>query len=1082
MLYLRLLGGFSLSVDGTVIQIPGTKGKALLAITATHPRRRITRVDAAALLWPHVSDRRARHSLSQLVYRLRTQLGAASLDLDASHIRLPSEIWSTDLDAIRVAGEEGDWGKVLRLYEGEFLSGLDFGDNLPLEHWREGVAATARSQVLDGCSMAAEVFESQGRWRELIELGRRWLELDITSEDAARIQVLGLRGEGRYQEASEVINQQGLNAHTDRAGVHLLKRAIGKSRNEDPVESSRIPPFTGRHSEFQQIRRELRRSFEGCGGSAFLVRGQPGVGKTRLITRIGRLATLMGARVIHAECCAADAQVPYRVILDALGDIEANEIWSFQNSRRRLWGPLVTALLAGDTQAEGAEVSHALLAKGLSKLLRFLAEGQPLLITIDDLQWVDQSSASVLQHLLTGMEDERLFILLSGRPQEVASRLDLDQVITTSVTAGRLRVLDLEALSPADAERLLTEIESVFQRPLPSTLRRQILEHAGGSPFLIVQLSHAAFEGQLEKLGHRSENLSHEEVQSDLPAAVAVFLNGRLKSLESDELKIAEICAVVGRDIAVSHLARFTRLAEEQVNRAVQGLAARGILKVGTVGVRFAHDLLQEACYRGIPHLSRTRLHCQLAEDYEESGLNAPAALHFARAGDRWNTFQSALLAGRESIRKGAPAEGEHYFRLAADNASTPKEQCAARLELGELLFAYTGYAAAEVVLAEVVRDPALRLLGPEASLRARSRLLAAEQWTGRVAPDLIQERAEDLLVECKDAGNRRLTAEILATMTFLAIRMQADGAIRQLYEDQLEQAREETGAVAVELLCGAANCAVFLGEYSSAVAVARKAVEVAPAAEGRLVGRTLGIYGLSLYLVGEFELSKAFLVSAVSTLETAACHTLRCWPMNTLGVVLMERAEVERARAVLTAVVEAAEVTTREVELAALGNLAQLEYETGNLAAVMPYYSRMIDRAGPTFPYYLEPARAIYGLANWDLGERVTAMEIAEKLTGTTDKIPHSADPGPIVILASRAKGGEEGIRILREALTAKRLRVASRWQISIELALQLRHTDRDEATLLIDQVDNEAAAVGANLYVKKAKKAALCIAALSA
>ena len=182
--------------------------------------------------------------------------------------------------------------------------------------------------------------------------------------------------------------------------------------------SSRTRTTIGRDVELDAIKELLAGLDEGPRG-LFLV-GPPGIGKTQLWSDGVELARERGVRVSTTRPAEADAEVAFAAVRDLVGDAAEEVLAELPEPQRR--GLAVTLLLEepGAKAPEPEAISAAFVGA-----IRILARPQPLLVAVDDAQWLDASSHAVLAFALRRLEDERVGVLATVRVERVVSVHDL---------------------------------------------------------------------------------------------------------------------------------------------------------------------------------------------------------------------------------------------------------------------------------------------------------------------------------------------------------------------------------------------------------------------------------------------------------------------------------------------------------------------------------------------------------------------------------------------------------------------------------------------------------------------------------
>jgi DNA-binding CsgD family transcriptional regulator len=387
----------------------------------------------------------------------------------------------------------------------------------------------------------------------------------------------------------------------------------------------------GRNEELQRINAFLDLSDEGP--SALVLEGEAGIGKSTLWAAGVDAARERGLLVLSARPAEAERQLAGAVLGDLLEGVLAEVLPVLSPPRRRA---LESVLLLEDPT--GSHVEPRTLGVAVRSSLESLAAERPLLLAIDDDQWVDPLSAAALSFALRRLEGCRVVLLLSRRPREGAGLRLEDGIEDDRVARVAVRPLSLGA------------VQALVSGRLGRTLSRQLLlrvhDVSGGNPFYALELARG--------LG--------DELDPTLPLAVPDRLEdlvrARLDALPEatrDELAFA---AAVGR----APLALFGEAAD-----ALEPAFAAQVAEESGGVVQFTHPLLASVLYQGLPAGERRRAHARAAASADDP---LQRARHEALAAVAPDTEVAAALedaAGRAHAR-GAPAAAaelaEHAVRL----------------------------------------------------------------------------------------------------------------------------------------------------------------------------------------------------------------------------------------------------------------------------------------------------------------------------------------------------------------------------------------------------------------------------------
>jgi DNA-binding CsgD family transcriptional regulator len=423
------------------------------------------------------------------------------------------------------------------------------------------------------------------------------------------------------------------------------------------------------------------------GLTALVLEGEAGIGKSTLWLAGVEAARERGLRVLSSRPTEVELGVAYA----GLGDLlEA----AFPDVRDGLTAPrrraLETALLLGDEADE--PVDFRTLAVAVRGALQLLAEREPIVLAIDDVQWLDAASTSALAFSLRRLQSENIRLLFARRLGAGSSASELE----TAPDAGSVERVHVGPLS-------LGALQAILQPQLGRVLARPTLlrlhEASGGNPFFALELGRA--------LG--------SEIDPTLPLPVPESLDALVRT-RLDRLPGKTRGALL---LACTH----GRLTPDQLDAdLLEPAFADNVIELADGVIRFTHPLLASVLYQAASQSARRRAHERLAEIVDDP---LARARHRALAVDEPDAEIAAELeaAAGVAIARGAPivaAElGEHALRATPTGAGEDRHRRA-------LSTARAHIAAGEGARARAI---ALELLAeaPEGTARAEAVVLLSE-------------------------------------------------------------------------------------------------------------------------------------------------------------------------------------------------------------------------------------------------------------------------------------------------------------------------------------------------------------------
>jgi len=416
----------------------------------------------------------------------------------------------------------------------------------------------------------------------------------------------------------------------------------------DPARSclAMTGDIIGRDTELSVVQAFLDRPAEGL--RALVLEGGAGIGKSTLWQAGVTAARQQSFHVLTSRPAEAERTLAYVVLGDLFADADPEVLAALPAPRRRAFESVLLR------EEPDLPVDPRALGAAVLTLLPMLADGRPLVIAIDDEQWVDTSSAATLRFALRRSLRQPVLLLLSRRLDgEPAPDLE-------------------DAIDPAEIERLpvgplsIGAIQLLLRRRLGITFSRPMLlrlhEASGGNPFYALELARA-----------RSGDPTRDPTERlEVPPSLERLVAARLDALEAPTRRTLLLIAAHGR-LPVA-LLRALEVAPEALDQAI---AATLIEKSGDV-LSFTHPLLASALYQGAAIEERRTAHRRLATMLEDP---VQRGRHLALGNDEPDDElamaleSAASTAGDHGMPIAAAELGEHALRLTPPEAKTDRHR-----------------------------------------------------------------------------------------------------------------------------------------------------------------------------------------------------------------------------------------------------------------------------------------------------------------------------------------------------------------------------------------------------------------------
>ena len=434
--------------------------------------------------------------------------------------------------------------------------------------------------------------------------------------------------------------------------------------------AERVPLLLERDAELARLSSLLEKACAGS-GAVVTISGPAGIGKTQLLAAAHRLAADRGFRSLRARGRELEADMAFSVVRQLL---EQPVLSASAGERRRLLaGPAragagALGLAAGDSPASEFAAVH-----GLYWLCANLAERRPLLLTVDDLHWVDGPSLSWLAYLGPRCVESAMLVVLTVREGDPRERVNSAAAAADDPSVHRM---GLSALSVASVAAL---VRAELGPTASAGFCSACWELAGGNPLYVRELLAAA----------RNEGLSGADdtvtaLRALASSAVGASVLGRLARLGPDMVSLAQALAVLGSQTEVAVAAELAGLEPAAAELTADRLAAAQIL-APIRPLDFFHPLIGEAVYADQALGARRLAHRRAAAILDRAGAADRVAAHLLATGptgDPW-VVQRLSAAADTAWERGAAEVAASYLRRALAEPATPAERPALLRRLG---------------------------------------------------------------------------------------------------------------------------------------------------------------------------------------------------------------------------------------------------------------------------------------------------------------------------------------------------------------------------------------------------------------
>ena len=616
MIECRTIGTWGLRIDGRDpdTELTWKKNFALLVYLARSPRRTRTRDHIIGMLWADRPEHKAKGSLNEALKTLRRKLplDEKGLTTDGERLVLASGAIELDIERLEYLARIGDWKQATELIaqQGEcvFLAGLYLKDAPEFEDWLAAERAAVARRVVDVLTRRASELFDLGRSHEAEPVSDQSLQVDALYEPAVRtaMSVYAMcdhrtRALHVYEQfEAKLADQLGAAPSAETVALaNRIKRGWGSRERESPTaaragtEPARRAPLEDRVEALERLVGVWRACVRHSRRSILIVEGDPGMGKTRLVAELAARARVDGAVVVQIRAVEADLGSPFTGLLGLCRD-----------------GLLTAPGVAGAAPAALAVLRDAAarpdrLSPALDEIVQAIAEEQPLMIVLDDVQWLDRESLLAIVATLRNPWPARIALVVTTtrqpppRPELEELRARLGREVAGATV--RLGPLSLDAIRRM-TQWTLSLSETARDAERRDRIARRVAADSAGIPLLAVALLDAIASGlELEGVRDgwpRPGQTLDETFPGDLPDNVVGAIRVMFGRANPDAQKVLTVLAVTGRRVPRSVLERAAELARERVLAALDDLEWKQWITADVLGYAFVARIFADVVNR----------------------------------------------------------------------------------------------------------------------------------------------------------------------------------------------------------------------------------------------------------------------------------------------------------------------------------------------------------------------------------------------------------------------------------------------------------------------------------------------------
>lgn len=441
---------------------------------------------------------------------------------------------------------------------------------------------------------------------------------------------------------------------------------VGYESNDPAAMLSRTP-FVGRAAQLERLSARLGDTLKGRGAVAML-RGEPGIGKTRTLEEFADRARQHGALVLQGSCYDGEWHPPYGPFAEAIlayAREAPKQFGEVIGKRAPILARIAPAL--HDCIADipepipvDKEEERFRLFDAVAQFLIAVSQNQPLVLILDDLHWSDRGVIAMLSHVAHFVSDHPILMIGAYRDAEIDRKHPLSGALAS---LNRLRSFESLPLKGLEPNELADMLEMIADSDAPSELVKALGEATEGNPLFVREvLLHLLEEGKILRDGQGwTSKLSIEEL--GIPEGVRQVISQRLMKLSEQANQLLSVASAFNGAFDFEIAAAVAQLDEPVALSAIDEALDAQLLKPGpkSESFDFSQAMIRHTLYGELNPARRVRLHRRIAEEMERA-WGERAAHHAAEVA--FHFWQGAAASV-------GTAKGVEYAIAAANNAET---------------------------------------------------------------------------------------------------------------------------------------------------------------------------------------------------------------------------------------------------------------------------------------------------------------------------------------------------------------------------------------------------------------------------
>lgn len=614
----RTLGDAYIQVGEQQLTMQSALLCVLLLRLVYSPNMAVARDQLLRELWPEQEESRQRGNLRQALYKLRGMGVRITFRGDVVHLD-STQVRRTFAVAPSVELFERDVTQGSEPY-GLFLPGFT-PPTTELREWLEQTRAELHGDIRRVLADVLRARRERADWSGMQMVARWLLQLDPLNEDATLSLAECVAMTGSKVEAVGILDRYMTELGAGAGDIRLPAALLRKRFSEVPTKRHSVAlvadkHFAGRDSELSEVTRALRRA-RWHDGSAVMLYGPPGIGKSRLMAEVLKVAQLEGYRDAIMECRESCATRPLGALIEAIPELlsapgamgcapesltilrrllgtDANDLNGDQQE------PTIAEFSSGMSPSERIELAMRTvraqsIRHAVVDLFSAVSDERPIFLLVEDVHWLDNDSWEVLSDVIQRVREMRVYIVLTGRYRTVKEERPARIPAT----------LAFKPLAPLQSQPLIALARAVsgdHNVDLSPEVESWVIGACEGNPLMM----RALLEHWLAT-GHAD----------GVPPTLVGLIDQRIDRLSGNAQQALQAIGLLGRFATLDRMKVVLELPVHELLHALEQLEMSGCLSTGQASLIIAHDLVRQVGIRRMSPLVDAALRAAIGDTLE---------------------------------------------------------------------------------------------------------------------------------------------------------------------------------------------------------------------------------------------------------------------------------------------------------------------------------------------------------------------------------------------------------------------------------------------------------------------------------